>query len=261
MVTSSVWHDINQDGWIDLIVAGELMPITILENQKGKLVDKTEAYHLAKSHGMWSKILLEDMDNDGDMDLIAGNAGLNSQLKANEQEPLTVTYADFDQNETIDPMICYYIQGKSYPMASLDETAMQMPWIRKKFLKYHDYAQAGLSDLFTSEQLDKAQSKTVFTLATTYFENTGKGIFKAQVLTSVAQTSWVSGISCGDFNKDGKKIFCYLATSILGVFSLEKWTPLMGYCYLGMAKELLRQVSLNIQVCFLREIFEICNPF
>lgn len=205
IVTTSVWHDINQDGWIDLIVAGELMPITILENQKGKLVDKTEAYHLEKSHGMWSKIQLEDMDNDGDMDLIAGNAGLNSQLKADKQEPLTITYADFDQNETIDPMICYFIQGKSYPMASLDETATQMPWIRKKFLKYHDYAQAGLSDLFTSEQLDKAKTKSVYTLATTYFENTGKGIFKAQALPSFAQTSWVSGISSGDFNKDGKK--------------------------------------------------------
>ncbi|MEA5140558.1 VCBS repeat-containing protein [Arcicella rigui] len=205
MVTSATWTDINKDGWLDLVVAGEFMPITIYENQRGQLVNQTQKYGLENTNGFWAKVIVEDMDNDGDLDIVAGNLGQNTQFKASEKEPITLCYADFDQNGTIDPLICYYIQGKSYPLASLDELANQLPSIRKKFLKYKDYAEATLETLLSPEQIKQSNTLKINTLSSTFFENVGNGKFSAKVLPLSAQVSLASCISVADFNQDGKK--------------------------------------------------------
>ncbi len=205
IVNTASWTDINQDGWLDLIIAGEFMPITIYENHKGQLVNATSKYGLENTDGFWTKLMIEDMDNDGDLDMIAGNLGQNTQFKASEKEPLSLCYGDFDQNGTIEPLICYYIQGKSYPLASLDELANQMPSVRKKFLKYQEYADATLEKLLSPEQLKDAKTLKINTLSTTYFENTGNGKFVARTLPLAAQASLVTSIMIDDFNHDGNK--------------------------------------------------------
>lgn len=205
MVTSATWADINKDGWVDLVVTGEFMPITIYENQHGQLVNQTQKYGLESTNGFWAKVVVEDMDNDGDLDIIAGNLGQNTQFRASEEKPFTLCYGDFDQNGTIDPLICYYIQGKSYPLASLDELANQLPSIRKKFLKYKDYAEATLENLLSPEQLKQSNTLKINTLSSTYFENVGNGKFSAKVLPLSAQVSLASCITVADFNQDGKK--------------------------------------------------------
>jgi hypothetical protein len=205
IVTAASWADINKDGWLDLVIAGEFMPITIYENHQGQLVNATHKYGLEKTNGFWAKVVIEDMDNDGDLDIIAGNLGQNTQFKASEKEPISLCYGDFDQNGTIDPLLCYYIQGKSYPLASLDELANQMPLIRKKFLKYEDYAEATLEKILSPEQLKEASTLKINTLNSTYFENTGNGKFTAKALPLTTQVSLASCISIDDFNHDGKK--------------------------------------------------------
>ncbi|HMH33970.1 MAG TPA: hypothetical protein VK543_13115 [Puia sp.] len=108
------------------------------------------------SSGWWNSILAEDFDGDGDLDLVIGNTGLNTQFKASEKEPLTLYYKDFDNNGSIDPILCYYINGISYPSSSRDDLMDQLPSLKKKFLEYKSYADATIHDIFSAEQLKGA---------------------------------------------------------------------------------------------------------
>lgn len=204
IVTSAAWADINNDSWDDLIVAGEFMPITIYENRQGKLMNATKEFGLEKSNGLWSKIVVSDMDNDGDMDIVAGNMGQNSQFRASEKEPLSICYGDFDGNGSIDPLACYYIQGKQWPVASLDELAEQLPGLRKKFLHYEQYASATLDQILTPQQLKDATTLNAYNLSTCYLENRNNR-FIIKPLPIQTQFSKVAGIVVQDFDGDGKK--------------------------------------------------------
>ncbi|WP_343909445.1 VCBS repeat-containing protein [Aquimarina litoralis] len=194
--------DINQDDYSDLVVLGHYMPITIfLNDKKGNLV-KDENHSLQKTNGWWNCIAIEDMDNDGDMDIIAGNWGLNSRLKASENEPLQLYLADFDDNQKIDPIVTYFYQGKETPIATKDELAKQIPQLNKKFLSYQAFAEANFEDYFPKGKIENAEIKQVFTLETTYFENKGDLNFQAQKLPWETQISSVHDILIKDVNND-----------------------------------------------------------
>ncbi|MEP4533172.1 MAG: VCBS repeat-containing protein [Cyclobacteriaceae bacterium] len=141
MVTSAVWTDLNQDGFEDLIVAGDWMPISIYESKEGQIFDdKTKAYGLAPTNGMWNSLLLADLNQDGSMDFLAGNQGLNAKIKASVSRPVTLYLDDFDENGQLDPIIFYWKGASNIPFASKDQLVGQMPYLKKKFLSYNDYA-------------------------------------------------------------------------------------------------------------------------
>ncbi|MDO1444953.1 VCBS repeat-containing protein [Rhodocytophaga aerolata] len=202
MVTDALWLDVNGDKTQDLVVVGEWMPITLFINQDGKLVNQTSTYLPQASSGWWNRILAEDFDNDGDLDLVAGNLGLNNQMKVTGQQPATLLYSDFDNNGTIDPVLSYYIEGKNYPAFSRDELGGQMPAIKKRFTSYEAYAKATMEDVFSKEQLQVAQKLTASRFHTTYFEN-NKGLFTAKELPIQAQFAPVYAIQSLDINSDG----------------------------------------------------------
>ena len=204
MVTDAIWLDLNKDKKEDLLIVGEWMPIKVYLNQNGKLKDASSTYIKFGSTGWWNRIYAEDMDNDGDKDLVIGNLGLNAQFKASEKEPLNIYFKDFDENGSIDPIFCYYIDGVSYPAASRDDLADQLPVIKKNFLEYHKYANATITDLFTSEQLKDAKILKAEILETIYLENTGNA-FKLIHLPTEVQYAPVYGIASLDANADGKK--------------------------------------------------------
>src|SRR5206468_4012799 len=104
----------------DLIVVGEFMPVKVFININGKLEDQSSVYVPFASNGWWNTIYAADMDNDGDTDLVIGNMGLNTQFYASEKEPVSLYYKDFDGNGSVDPILCYYNDGTSYPALSLD---------------------------------------------------------------------------------------------------------------------------------------------
>ncbi len=204
MVTDAAWLDVDNDGWKDLIVCGEWMKLHLLLNKNGKLTDQSDQYFPEKLSGWWNCLRLADMDGDGDMDIIAGNWGLNSAIKVSKSEPATILYNDFDKNGSVDPLICYFIQGKSYPMASRDEITDQMVSLRQRFPTYDSYSNATIEDVLTPEQLKSAKVLSANYFETTYFENR-EGVFMAKKLPLQANFFPVYAICPGDFDRDGKQ--------------------------------------------------------
>ncbi len=205
MVTDAVWMDLNGDKKPDLIIVGEFMPIKIFINKNGTLQDESATYIHFASSGWWNTIHAEDLDGDGDLDLVIGNMGTNTQFHASEQEPVTLYYKDFDGNGSIDPILCYYINGKSFPAISRDDLTDQLPGLKKKFLQYKDYSNATINDLFDPEQLKDAGVLKAEEMRTVYLENKGKEGFVMHTLPIEAQFSPVYAITSLDANKDGKK--------------------------------------------------------
>jgi len=201
-VKEVVWKDLNNDGFLDLIAVGHWMPITVFLND-GKKLTKLSNNSLAKTNGWWNCIVAEDFDNDGDIDLLAGNWGLNTRLKASQNEPLKLYNADFDVNGTLDPIITYFYKGVETPFASKDEITKQLPGLNKKFLSYKDFAKASIEELFSSEKLDTSEKKEIYELASCYFENDGSNNFNIKKLPFMAQISSINAIHTRDFNNDG----------------------------------------------------------
>ncbi|MDP4212764.1 MAG: VCBS repeat-containing protein, partial [Bacteroidota bacterium] len=205
MVTDAVWTDLNKDGWPDLIVVGQFMPIRIFENKKGKLNDATSAYGLSNTNGWWRRIIADDFDNDGNVDFMIGNVGLNTAFHASQQEPLSIIYGEFYYKGVIDPVLTYYNGGKNYPWYSKDELARAIPTIQKQFLRYEDYARATVTDIFSKEQLAKSSTVNVNMLQSIFLRNNGNHSFSIIPLPNDAQVSAINGIVVADLDKDGNK--------------------------------------------------------
>jgi hypothetical protein len=203
MVADAVWVDLNDDGWKDLVVVGEFMPVTIFENHNGRLTNATAVYGLSETQGWYHRILAGDFDHDGKTDLIIGNLGDNTAFKASVKEPISIVYGDFYDNGYIDPILCYYNNGKSYPYYSRDELVGQVPSLQKKILHYADYADAQLPDLFTKEQLANAGKVIISNTGSLFLRNEGNKKFALRRLPEYAQVSAMNGIVAADLNNDG----------------------------------------------------------
>ncbi len=201
MVTDAVWTDYDGDGWKDLIVTGEWMPITILKNKEGHFEDTTGSFGLDDSTGWWFSIQEGDFDADGDMDYVVGNLGLNYKYKANEQETFDIYYNDFDNSGTSDIVLSYFNGGKKYPLRGRECSSQQMPGIKKKFEDYASFSTATLEDVYTEIYLEESLHYQVKSFASIYLENKGDGFVKHQ-LPNMAQISCINQILVDDFNAD-----------------------------------------------------------
>ncbi|WP_461139174.1 VCBS repeat-containing protein [Spirosoma pomorum] len=205
MVTDAAWTDLNGDKKAELVVVGEWMPITVLAQQNGQFADKTSDYLPKEYRGWWNKLLVDDLNGDGRPDLVIGNQGLNTQCRASDKEPAELVYKDFDNNGKIDPVLCLYVQGKSYPHATRDELLDQLGMLRPRFTNYETYSNATLSNVFTADELKDAKTLTANQLTTTYLASTTSGKLEEKALPLAAQVSPVFTLTTLDANHDGRK--------------------------------------------------------
>ncbi|MDX2246002.1 MAG: VCBS repeat-containing protein [Bacteroidia bacterium] len=202
MITDALWTDVNADKSPDLVIVGEWMPVRIFVNTPSGLNEISGAGGLNKSEGWWNVVSAADMDHDGDTDFVVGNYGLNTQIKASVTEPASLYTKDFDNNGTIDPILCYYQEGKNYPMPWRDDLIGQLPKLKGKYIKYSDYAEATITDIFSSEDLKDAEVLEAFTFSTSWIENQGNGQFRIISLPIEAQISPVYALILEDINSD-----------------------------------------------------------
>jgi len=203
MVTDAAWLDLNGDKKNDLVIVGEWMPVTIFINNNGKLENKTGDYFTKEYSGWWNKLSTADFNGDGKPDLIVGNMGLNTQCKVTDKEPAELFYKDFDDNGSVDPILCFYMQGKSYPYVTRDELLDQMSIMRTRFSDYKSYADATMKDIFTEEELKDQHHLKANYLQTAYFESGSDGKFREKKLPMQSQYSPVYTTTILDYDKDG----------------------------------------------------------
>jgi hypothetical protein len=195
LLTDAKWLDLNGDGQNELITVGEWLPIQPWYVKNKKLIRGTTI----GQKGLWTCLFAFDANGDGFLDLVAGNKGLNSQLKA----PVTLHYGDFDDNGTKDPLIAYRFDNRLFPMASRDDFLSQLPAFKKRFNSYDAYAKTPFEKLLTDRQIKMAAKYDAETLTTQLFLNNGNGKFSLKKLPVEIQYSTVSAVISGDWNKDG----------------------------------------------------------
>ncbi len=198
MVTKALWFDIDKDGDKDLLLCCEWGGIEAFINDHGKLTRKT----LTDKKGWWNFILPVDIDNDGDIDIIAGNLGLNSRLKASEKEPVRLYYNDFDDNGRKEQIVSYYLNGKELVFANKDELQKQVPILKKKFLYAEDFAKATIDDIFSEKKLKNSQILTADFFSNAVLINNGQLNFTAKSLPCEAQLSSFRDATVVDWNND-----------------------------------------------------------
>lgn len=204
MITDSKWGDIDSDGDLDLIVVGEWMPVTIFENREGgELVRKESGGTLSNVTGWWNSVILHDLDNDGDLDFVAGNHGLNSRFHAGKENPVEMWINDFDKNGSIEQVIAIYKNGKRYPMALRHDLIDKMPYLEEKYPDFKSFAGQTITDIFSQEQLEESYHYRVEELASAIGWNDGKGNFRVERLPMPAQLSPMYGLFVDDLTGDG----------------------------------------------------------
>ena len=137
MVSDALWTDFNRDNQPDLMLVGEWMPITLFENQNGNFKNISEEVGFKNSDGWWNTLAQADFDQDGDMDYVAGNFGLNSQLKTSVEYPICIFAKDYDKNGSVDPILSCYDEGKNYPVFSKDDIQQQLTILKNRFVRYN----------------------------------------------------------------------------------------------------------------------------
>lgn len=202
MVTDAIWTDYDNDEDLDLILTGEWMPLTVFKNENG-LLSKAEIPSLEQTKGWWFSIEQGDFDNDGDMDFIAGNLGLNYKYKTETEKPFDIYYNDFDANGNGDIVLGYYNNEKHYPLRGFSCSSQQIPGLKDKIKKYDVFASLELKEVYGEDQLKNALHYKANTFASAYIENIGDGSFKVTPLPSLAQLSNINDMLIKDFNGDG----------------------------------------------------------
>ncbi|MBM3176947.1 MAG: VCBS repeat-containing protein [Bacteroidetes bacterium] len=209
MVTSAEVIDLNNDGKEDLILAGHWMGIQIWINESSsKFTDQSESYGLRETEGLWNCLRSIDYDLDGDVDLIAGNFGLNSRLRTTQREPLKLYIGDLDANGSTEQLLEYYNKHKAYPFVSRDQLLKQVPPLKKSFLKYAAFKESTIPDIFKAVNKSPENILSVVVLNSSVFENSGTG-FKRISMPSGAQFSSINSIECSEVNRNVKPEFIF----------------------------------------------------
>ncbi len=228
MVTSAIWTDYDDDGWMDLIACGEFMPITFFHNENGQLVNVNGQTGLNKTEGWWNSIAGGDFDEDGDTDYLLGNLGLNTKYRASLEEPLCIYAKDYDKDGRIDPIMCYYIDGENHLAHSRDEIIGQINAMRGRFKTYQSFAETTFEKSFLAEELEDAYIVKSYNFRSAYLENMGDGTFTLSPLPLDAQMGPLEGIVVEDIDQDGHEDVVLMGNSYATEAATGRYDANMG---------------------------------
>ncbi len=252
MITDASWTDINNDGWQDLIVVGEWMPVKLFINHQGELIDESDAYNLAKTSGLWTALELADVDGDGDQDLIAGNIGLNNFYEVQ----MKMFVSDFDKNGFYEQLVCKKEGNKYYPIVDRDELISQIPSLKKKLMSYQDYAKSDMNSIFGGEELNDALEFDIDILESSIFFN-DNGKFLRMKLPDEIQYAPVYAITTSDIDEDGQTdLFFggnqYMVKPQFGRYDASKGWALFGPILNNESNHSVYTLNINGQIRALR---------
>ena len=203
MITDAKWDDMNGDGIKDLVTCGDWNNINIFNNKNGELI--IDSLFIGNSlKGWWFSIETADLNNDGKMDIIAGNLGNNSKLRPSKEAEVSMYIDDFDNNSRLEHIITYQKKSKEYPIANKDELSKQLNYLNRDFFYYKDFAGLDVREIFSEESLSSSQKLSVNNFNSMVLLNYGDN-FEVIELPLLAQVSPIRDIQVLDYNRDGNK--------------------------------------------------------
>jgi len=214
MVCDAIWTDFDNDGWQDLVLAGEWMPVKFLKNDHGKFRDITPTSQIANQIGWWNSITAGDFDNDGDIDYVVGNLGENSFYKASDKYPVSIYARDFYNQGNVQCILTSFIKDKQggelkeFATDARDDVISQLPFLKKRFLSYKKFGLATFDQLFTPQELDGSIKYSANNFKSSFIKNNGNGTFTMEPLPDMAQYSAINGMITDDFDGDGNPDIC-----------------------------------------------------
>lgn len=214
MICDAVWTDFDKDGWPDLLLAGEWMPLKFFKNDKGVFRDVSPQSGINNKTGWWSCIAAGDFDKDGDEDYVLGNLGENSFYKASDNYPVSVYANDFYKQNSTQCIVTLYLKDhadgtmQEFTAHGRDDVVDQLPFIKKRFLTYAAFGNASFDKLLTKDELKQSIKYSANYFSSSFVRNNGNGSFILEPLPATAQFSALSAMVTGDFNKDGNPDVC-----------------------------------------------------
>ncbi|MPR35837.1 VCBS repeat-containing protein [Salmonirosea aquatica] len=242
LICDALWTDYNNDGFVDLIVAGEWMPLQVFQNKNGAFVpDEALNAYLEKYKGFWNSIIGGDFDNDGDTDYVVGNTGLNNLMRTSESTPLTLVSGDFNKDGSYDaiPMVYYpTVDGQRVlvPFHGREDMIKQMIPMRAKYQTYQDFSKATFDNILSEEQRKEANVLQANYLQSSYIENQGNGRFDLRPLPALAQVAPVNGMIADDFDGDGNLDVLLVANDFGNEVSVGRFDASNGLLLKGNGK-------------------------
>lgn len=245
MLTDAAWIDLDADRVNELLLVGEFMPVTVLQLKGKSYENVTDEYFDKKYAGWWNKIAIGDFNKDQKPDILIGNLGLNNQFNASMETPVEMYAKDFDKNGSIDPILCYYIQGKSYPFVTRDELLSQLPYLKPNYTSFESFSTVVMKEIFKNNELEDVQRLEANRMETTLFLSSKEGKYKIAPLPIQAQFSSVNAISIQDFDKDGREDVLLAGNNSYAKLRLGKFDANFGILLKGDGKGNFKYLTQN----------------